>query len=213
MFACRVSYQKKDVTPLSLLLLPLLLRPSLNPPPKQHAAMMSTPRRVTGSFPQTPGTARPRRSGNPPAQPAPRPSLLPVAPENEDTAADPASQPLIPLALLDGHTQRFYAFAIYVGLLAYRLYDWVQLVETDEASWALFVKWMIIDLVYLFGLPELRIPWLELSQPVVVGLYCLHGALNFMLMFNIPVCPISYTLRPLTRLWEAPKSYMHQEAD
>jgi nucleoporin POM152 len=94
---------------------------------------------------------------------------------------------VIPLRILDAPTQRFYAVAIYFALLAWRLYDWVQLVEDNAESFWLFLKWIAIDCVFLFGLPELRIPWLELSQPFVVGAFFFHAIFDWMLMFNIPV--------------------------
>ena len=79
-----------------------------------------------------------------------------------------------------------YAFGIYCALFAYKLYDWVGLVEDEspDGLW-LFLKWIALDFVYLFGIPELRIPWLEFSQPVVAILYVMHFILNYMLMFNV----------------------------
>jgi nucleoporin POM152 len=110
---------------------------------------------------------------------------LPVAPQAG--SAEAASSPLIPLNILDAPSQRLYAFGIYAALLAWKLYDWVQLVEDNTESFWLFMKWVAIDLVFLFGLPELRIPWLELSQPFVVALFFCHGIFNWMLMFNVGV--------------------------
>jgi nucleoporin POM152 len=109
-----------------------------------------------------------------------------LAPENAPTPRG-ANEPLIPLTILDAPQQRFYAFAIYVALWAWKLYDWVQVVEDGEGSWALFAKWIIIDCAYLFLLPELRIPWLELSQSVVTFVYMGHVLITWMLMFLIPV--------------------------
>jgi len=102
---------------------------------------------------------------------------------------------LIPLTVLDAPTQRFYAFAVYAALLAWRFYDWVQLVESDNAeSFWLLMKWMTLDGVFLFCLPELRIPWLELAQPVVVALFFLHAIFDYMLMFNVPLPWTSWLL-------------------
>ncbi|TDZ99547.1 Nucleoporin POM152 [Colletotrichum sidae] len=83
--------------------------------------------------------------------------------------------------------QRFYACAIYVALVAWRFYDWIKLVEDNDTSAWLFLKWVFIDFGFLFGLPEMRIPWLEMSQPVVTAIFLFHAFFNFMLMFNIPL--------------------------
>lgn len=81
--------------------------------------------------------------------------------------------------------QRLVVFGIYSALMAYKLYDWILLVEDDTESMWQFLKWIAIDFCLLFGLPELRIPWLELSQPFVMTLFFMHAFLDFCLMFNI----------------------------
>ena len=160
--------------------------------------MNGTPRVSTGGFPRTPGTAAPRdrnspghRSDRRPDQHEPHPATrprtsLPPAPENV-TQPGPANQPLIPLHIIDAPSQRFYAAAIYVALLAWRFYDWVQMLEDHGSSFYYFAKWILLDFFYLFTLPSLRIPWLELASPVVLGLFSVHFLFNWLLMFNIPV--------------------------
>ncbi|PNY24404.1 Nucleoporin [Tolypocladium capitatum] len=156
--------------------------------------MSATPRMRSG-FPATPATA-PRRQ---PVQETPttvgsvssagdstRSPTLPLAPENL-TARSVAAEPVIPLTFLDAPQQRLYAVAVYVLLWAWKLYDWLQVVEDGDSSWWLFLKWIFIDFAFLFGLPELRIPWLELSQAVVTSIFTAHLMLNYMLMFNIPL--------------------------
>jgi nucleoporin POM152 len=91
------------------------------------------------------------------------------------------------LHIIDAPTQRLYAFGFYVALLAWKLYNWAQLVEEDTESFWLFLKWVAIDCAFLFGLPELRIPWLELSQPTVVVAFFLHALFDWILMFNLGV--------------------------
>ncbi|WZH46455.1 Nuclear pore protein [Fusarium acuminatum] len=163
----------------------------------------STPRLRSG-FPATPATAARRRNNPQTPSSAGSPSYgkgstsrspsLPQAPESSrpQTAV---SQPVIPLTVLDAPQQRLYAFGVYVLLWAWKLYDWLQVVEDGDSSWFLFLKWIFIDFAYLFGVPELRIPWLELSQPVVTTIFSLHLILNYMLMFNIPVSfPVSTIL-------------------
>lgn len=115
---------------------------------------------------------------------------LPSIPQS-GTASSATSAPLIPLTLIDAPSQRFYVFAVYIGLLAWRLYDWGKLVEDEADSFWLFIKWVATDLVFLYGLPELHIPWLEWSNPVTAGLFLLHACLNGMLMFRVPVSFLS----------------------
>ncbi|SPQ25842.1 03f92610-e006-40c8-a778-cec5b561b5ff [Thermothielavioides terrestris] len=88
--------------------------------------------------------------------------------------------------LLEHHSiKRLYALGFYVALLAWKFYNWAQLVEEDTESFWLFLKWIAIDCAFLFGLPELRIPWLELSQPFVVAAFFVHAVFDWLLMFNI----------------------------
>ncbi|CCT67555.1 related to nuclear pore membrane protein POM152 [Fusarium fujikuroi IMI 58289] len=155
----------------------------------------STPRLRSG-FPATPATAA-RRHNNPQTPSSAgspshgrgssaRSPSLPLAPEKTQPQGA-VSQPVIPLTVLDAPQQRLYAFGVYVLLWAWKFYDWLQVVEDGDYSWLLFLKWIFIDFVFLFGVPELRIPWLELSQPVVIGMFILQMAFNYMLMFNIPI--------------------------
>lgn len=155
--------------------------------------MSATPRRVTGAFPSTPATTA--RGAPPTPSPTPDPksarsstqrSPLPFAPQNR-SAPSPNSEPLIPTTVIDAPTQRFYAVAIYIALFGWKCYDWLQLVDDNAESFWLFLKWIGIDFIFLFGLPELRIPWLELNQPAVVALFFFHAVFDWMLMFNIPM--------------------------
>ncbi|KAH6606225.1 hypothetical protein Trco_005378 [Trichoderma cornu-damae] len=155
--------------------------------------MSATPRLRSG-FPATPAPATRRRFDYDEDKFSTVPAFgsaagskpkLPLAPENAATRTS-SSQPVIPLTLLDGPQQRLYAFAVYILLWAWKLYDWLQVIEDGDASWWLFLKWILIDFAFLFGLPELRIPWLELSQLVVTAVFASHMVTNYMLMFNIP---------------------------
>lgn len=155
--------------------------------------MSSTPRLRSG-FPATPATgARRQKAQETPstvgsvssAGGSARSPTLPLAPENAPSTL--TSQPVIPLTLLDAPQQRLYASGLYALLWAWKLYDWLQVVEDGDSSWWLFLKWILIDFAFLFGLPELRIPWLELSQAVVTTVFLVHFVTNYMLMFNIPV--------------------------
>ncbi|KAI2627533.1 hypothetical protein GGR54DRAFT_589363 [Hypoxylon sp. NC1633] len=137
-----------------------------------------------GAYPPTPAAAR---AQNPRSSQDGRPrSSLPVAPENQPRPT-PSSEPVIPLALVDAPTQRFYACAIYVALLGWRFYDWIQMLEGNGGSFFFFCKWILFDFIFFFSLPSLRIPWLELSAPTVSMIYFAHLVFNWLLMFNIPV--------------------------
>ncbi|KAF4971980.1 hypothetical protein FZEAL_9698 [Fusarium zealandicum] len=158
--------------------------------------MSSATPRLRSGFPATPATTARRHNNQQTPSSAGSPTSgkgsstrspsLPLAPESVQLQAA-ANQPVIPLNVLDAPQQRLYAFGVYVLLWAWKLYDWLQVVEDGETSWFLFLKWIFIDFAFLFGVPELRIPWLELSQPVVTTAFSLHVVLNYMLMFNIPI--------------------------
>lgn len=158
----------------------------MNATPRLRSGFPTTPattarRQIPQDTPSTVGTVSSTASASRVKQ-----QSLPQAPEN--APAKPAgSQPLIPLTVLDAPSQRFYAFALYVGLLIWKLYNWVAVVEEGEGSWSMFLKWIVIDCVYFFVLPELRIPWLEPSQAVVTSIYLVHVVANWFLMFLVPV--------------------------
>jgi len=115
------------------------------------------------------------------------PSALPNAPINSKPASSGAPPPVIPLTVIDAPTQRLYAAGAYAILISWRIVDWMRLSDEFESSWFLFLKWIVIDLVFLFGLPEMRIPWLELSQSVVLTMFTVHAFVNYIMMFNIGV--------------------------
>ncbi|KAI1438141.1 hypothetical protein GGR50DRAFT_691610 [Xylaria sp. CBS 124048] len=153
--------------------------------------MSFTPRARVGGFPETPATGYRRRPVSPGSPTPPRDqkhkSALPPVPENNATAAPaPSRQPLIPLAVIDAPTQRFYACAIYALLLGWRLYDYV-LVQESGAHASYFFKWAVIDAVYIFSLPHFRIPWLELSSDFVAVAYLMAVFGDWWLMYNIPL--------------------------
>jgi nucleoporin POM152 len=60
------------------------------------------------------------------------------------------------------------------------------------------MKWVGIDGVVLFGLPALRIPWLEYSAPVVTFLFLVHVLADGMLMFKVGL-PITLWLEVLAK--------------
>lgn len=146
---------------------------------------VATPRGRVGGFPDTPvGRQQPPAPTSPTRDPRPRASLPPAPEPAAPTAAN--SQPLIPLTVIDAPTQRFYACAIYAVLCAWKVYDWLR-VQDDGASGSYFFKWAVTDAIFLFSLPQLRIPWLELSSEVVLGGFMLSVIGDWWLMYNIPL--------------------------
>ena len=110
--------------------------------------------------------------------------------QNEITnhAPDIASNsPMIPLNILDAPTQRLYISAFYLALTAWRFYDYFELVSDESDSLWLFMKWVAMDGVFLYGLPALRIPWLQWSSFTMTMVFLVHAVANGVLMFRIPV--------------------------
>lgn len=152
--------------------------------------MNGTPR-LASAFPQTPQTTQrrrklfetpvqPRREMRDRVSPAKSPAKTPKQqPQN-------ANQPLVPVNLIDAPSQRLYVVAFYLALNAWRIYEsWTASDELDS-TW-LFLKWVMVDGVFLFGLQALHIPWLEWAFPTTLALFLLHVVGNVFLMFRIPV--------------------------
>jgi nucleoporin POM152 len=148
--------------------------------------MNGTPR-LRSSWPSTPGSDRqnPDLRGSPQNPPKAR-SPLPNLPDNAPPVVV-SNTPVIPVTLIDAPSQRMYTFGVYGLLLVWRLYDWWKLVEDDTQSFPLFFKWSCIDLAFMFGVPLLRIPWLEWSDTTSFTSCFFHAIMNGMLMFRIPV--------------------------
>ncbi|KAI6245450.1 Nucleoporin [Erysiphe necator] len=141
--------------------------------------MNRTPR-LRSSFPSTPGsnkTDTTKKDGGK--------ILLTLSELPTDSSNPTPTSPVIPVHILDAPSQRLYTSAIYCALLAYRLYDWWSLVQDDSTSMGLFLKWCSIDLIFLYGVPMLRIPWLEWSNFTSVLACLLHAIFNGFLMFRV----------------------------
>ncbi|RKF53378.1 Nucleoporin POM152 [Golovinomyces cichoracearum] len=141
--------------------------------------MNRTPR-LRSSYPATPGSAGAETTKKNDGKISLPPSELPHASPTSETGL-----PVIPTHLVDAPSQRLYTSVFYCALLAYRLYDWWTLVEEDSTSITLFVKWCSIDLVFVFGVPLLRIPWLEWSDSTSILACLAHVLINGLLMFRI----------------------------
>ncbi|KAF4556171.1 Nucleoporin-like protein 2 [Elsinoe fawcettii] len=157
--------------------------------------MSATPR-LSSRFPETP-QGRQRLNGTPRSnETKPRSSLPDVTALKRQSQAD---GPLVSIDTIDAPQQRLLAVSFYVALLAWRLYDFHYLIEEDTESLWMFMKWVTIDGVFLFGLPELRIPWLEWAQGTMVVIFLLHALLDGILMFRIPI-PLGSALVALSKL-------------
>ncbi|KAF2100000.1 hypothetical protein NA57DRAFT_38409 [Rhizodiscina lignyota] len=165
--------------------------------------MNGTPR-LRSAFPDTPQTDRRRspansRYGASPATPgsASRANGTPLPPV--PSSRPESSAPLIPFDTIDAASQRLYVATFYIGLWAWRLYDFYNLLIDDTESLWLFMKWIAIDGIFLFGLPALRIPWLEWSSAAMTILFLAHALLDGMLMFKIGI-PITSWIAALVKL-------------
>jgi nucleoporin POM152 len=151
----------------------------MNGTPRLRSAYPSTPQTATSPASQNVASSR----GRGPATPLRK---MPAV-QSSQSGSD---GPLIPFHYVDGPSQRFYALAIYVALFAWRLYDWYGLLEDDGDSisefWN-FLKWGAIDGVFLYGLPGLRIPWLEWSWTTTTTIFLAHAIMDGCLMFRVSV--------------------------
>ena len=98
-----------------------------------------------------------------------------------------SEQPLIPFNVLDAPSQRFYLSSLYMALTAWRLFDYFRLLSDQTDSLWLFMKWVAIDGVFLYSLPELKVPWLSWSLTATTAIFIAHAISNAVLMFRIPV--------------------------
>lgn len=146
--------------------------------------MSETPR-LRSAYPSTPASARQKSS--PAATSQSGKSQLPSVPQPTVSPSHSDSIPVIPVTLVDAPSQRLYALAIYGLLTVWRLYDWWTVVEAAESSTALFFKWTLIDAVYCFGIPLLRIPWLEWSETTSFVATLAHLLANGALMYRVPL--------------------------
>lgn len=174
--------------------------------------MNGTPR-LTSAFPQTPQTLpRRRKLFETPSRSQPRDGRDVKSPSKSPAKAPKQQQPpntntpLVPVDLIDAPSQRLYVVAFYLLLNAWRVYEsWTASDELDS-TW-LFLKWVSVDGIFLFGLQALRIPWLEWAFPTTLALFLLHMVGNIFLMFRIPVswptlsCWESFADLPPSCLW------------
>ena len=149
--------------------------------------MSGTPR-LRSSYPSTPASGqRTQQSRNSPQNESTVAALLPNVPGGAPISGSLDLSPMIPVGLVDAPTQRLSVLSVYAVLVAWCIYDWWTLVEEDTQSMGLFMKWICIFATFSYGVPQLRIPWLEWSPQVSNLTFGAHAIISFLLMFRIPV--------------------------
>lgn len=166
--------------------------------PRLRSAFPQTPRRTwaAGSqnaqndtppvFARRPGPATPKASTPAPVSRLKSLTSMNAVPARDRNGQDTTDPPLIPFDVCDAPTQRLYVVAFYMALHAYRFYEYWTSTDTLDATW-LFMKFVLLDGVFLFGLPAMRIPWLEWAFPTTLAVFLLHAVVDAFLMFKIPV--------------------------
>lgn len=145
--------------------------------------MNGTPR-LRSAYPSTPVSGQ-KQYAHGAAFAGPQGPRSPLPPATSHNATAPT--PMIPFTVVDAPSQRLYVVLFYTALTIWRLYDYFGLVTDEAESLWMFMKWLAIDSVFLYGLPELQIPWLQWSSSMTAMLVILHTLLNALLMFRIPV--------------------------
>ena len=145
--------------------------------------MSGTPR-LRSAFPSTPQSTQGNRNYGRPqnisngTNASSKPSALPQ--QVPDT-------PLIPFELIDAPSQRLLVIGFYGLLTAWRFYDFSTLLFGQADSVWLFMKWVAMDGVFLFGLPALRVPWMEWSSTTMTFVFLMHAIVDSFMIFGIPV--------------------------
>ncbi|KAI4955395.1 hypothetical protein J4E91_001255 [Alternaria rosae] len=167
--------------------------------------MNGTPqvRRGVGGFPSTPQNTNRSPGLQSPNGTTPRPNIKSPLPDLPKAPAQSSSGPLIPSDILDPAQQRFYVFALYVALWAYRTYDFYTLAVEEDESLVLCLKWCFFDVLFMFGIPLLEIPWLEWGNGAAFLLFVLHAGIDVMLMFRIGIPVQAWLMGLVGFLWDS----------
>ncbi|KAK3075617.1 hypothetical protein LTR53_000955 [Teratosphaeriaceae sp. CCFEE 6253] len=160
--------------------------------------MNGTPR-LRSAFPATPQTDRQHGPSTGSDRFQRLSEKLPEIPVLQaSTYQSTPGQPLIPEHVMDAPTQRLATVVIWMMLWIWKAYDFNTLQDADEQSLWLFMKWIAIDGLWLFNLPNFRIPWLEWDSSTMVMLFTIHAILDGMMMFRIPI-PIAAVFTAMGR--------------
>ncbi|KAJ5613474.1 Nucleoporin [Penicillium herquei] len=150
----------------------------------QTPKTLPTRRRLFETPRSQPRDVRERRSRSPAKSPVKTPKQ-PLKTQSSSSSSSTGT-PLVSVDLIDAPSQRLYVVAFYLALNAWRVYEsWTASDELDS-TW-LFLKWVSVDGLFLFGLQALRIPWLEWAFPTTLAMFLLHVVGNAFLMFRIPI--------------------------
>lgn len=167
--------------------------------------MNGTPR-LRSAYPATPPAGRnntPRSNTGTPRSPStPTSPKLPDISSLKPSRAEPGA-PLISFHVIDAPSQRLYAFGIFVLLWIWRLYDWSNLMADETESLWLFMKWLVLDLTYLYFLESAHIPWLEFGPGTQMFFFSVHAILNGLLMFRIPIRFLTWLGALTNYLWDS----------
>lgn len=161
---------------------------------RQQYAMAGTPQ-LRSAFPQTPQKQKGREQNETSREL--KPQVVNGSQSSVQSVGSPQdiATPLIPVEIVEAPSQRLYVLAFYVALNTCRVYEsWVATGDLDT-TW-LFLKWGFIDIVFLFGLQALRIPWLDWTFSTSFMVLLLHITANLFLMFRIPVRLDRFSILP-----------------
>lgn len=145
--------------------------------------MDGTPR-LRSAYPSSPRVSQKERTLNSSASGSGL-SHVPLPPLTRSKSE--AYAPLIPFSLVDAPSQRLYVLFFYAALTTWRLCDSYGLISDEADSLWHFMKWVAIDITFLYGLPGLRIPWLQWSSTTTTTVFLFHAVFNALLMFHISV--------------------------
>ena len=149
---------------------------------KPNDAMSETPR-LRSAYPASPRSSQNARPAVSSAASASHP--FKGAPLTPNAATSDEETPLIPFEVLDGPSQRISVAAAFTSLILWRLYDRSSMDPQASESFWLFLKWVAIDSCFVFGLPRLRVPWLQWSPSVTYIIFLVLASLDAILMFDI----------------------------
>ncbi|KAL9043720.1 MAG: hypothetical protein Q9214_003104, partial [Letrouitia sp. 1 TL-2023] len=158
--------------------------------------MDGTPR-LRSAYPSSPRVSQKERALNSPASGSGL-SRVPLPPLTRSKSE--AYAPVIPFSLVDAPSQRLYVLFFYAGLTTWRLCDSQGLTSDEADSLWHFMKWVAIDTAFLYGLPGLRIPWLQWSSTTTTTVFVLHAVFNALLMFHISI-PFGSWLIALSKIF------------
>ncbi|KAL8953625.1 MAG: hypothetical protein Q9222_000551 [Ikaeria aurantiellina] len=158
--------------------------------------MNGTPR-LRSAYPSTPRSDQKYKDGGGTTTGVASPYVpLPtLSTQEQDSQA-----PVIPFSLVDAPSQRLSVVFFYLGLSTWRFYDYSGLVSDGTDSLWLFMKWIAIDSIFLYGLPGLKIPWLQWSSTSMTMLFVIHAIIDAILMFRIPI-PIETWVMAFSKLF------------